>query len=137
MKPWKIRQIMRRRLSRGVTLIEILIVLAIIGLIAGGVAVFAVPQFQKAQIKTTRLSAESLHEAAELWRTTHPGECPTAESLKAEKMLSPSSKLSDAWDAPFKIACDDENTTTVSSSGPDKKDGTQVVIRVHEQVQPK
>ncbi len=34
-------------LSRGVTLFEVLIVVAILAMVAGGVAVFALPQFQE------------------------------------------------------------------------------------------
>ena len=122
----------KRAAARGVTLIEILIVLAIVGMIAGGIAVYAIPKFAQAQKDTTRTSAIALHEAAEMWRTTHPGECPTAERMKAEKELSSSSKVTDAWDQPFKIECPDENTTIVSSAGPDKKDGTADDIRVPE-----
>ncbi len=120
-----------RALQRGVTLIEILIVLAIIGLIAGGVAVAALPQFKKAQVSTTRNSAQQLQKAAEFWRTTNGNECPTAEKLKADKQIDSTAKLSDAWDMPFKIICDDDDTTVVSF-GPDKKEGTADDIRVPE-----
>jgi len=115
--------------SRGVTLIEILIVLAIIGLIAGGVAMTAIPQFQKAQVQTTKQSAQQLRNAAQLWRTTGGGDCPSVETLKRDKQLEATSKLSDAWDQPFKILCDDDETTVISA-GPDKKEGTTDDIRV-------
>ncbi|WXB11497.1 type II secretion system GspH family protein [Pendulispora albinea] len=113
------------------TLIEILIVLAIIGLIAGGIAMTAIPKFADAQKQTTKTSAQSLRQAAALWRTMNAAECPTVDKLKAEKQLEASSKLSDAWDQPFKIICDDDETTVVSS-GPDKKEGTPDDIRVPE-----
>ncbi|WP_394838262.1 type II secretion system GspH family protein [Pendulispora rubella] len=115
--------------ERGVTLIEILIVLAIIGLIAGGVAMTAIPKFAEAQKQTTRQSAQVLRQAAQLWRTTGGGDCPTVEVLKRDKQLESSSKLSDAWEQPFKILCDDDETTVVSA-GPDKKEGTADDIRV-------
>ena len=60
--------------SRGVTLIEILIVLAIVGLIAGGIAVFAIPKFKDAQIATTKQSAQQLHTISESWHATHTQE---------------------------------------------------------------
>lgn len=123
----------KKSASRGVTLIEILIVLAIVGLIAGGIAVVAVPQFNKAKIDSTKTSAIALYQAAELWRTDHSTECPTAELLKQEKKVSATSKITDAWDRPYKIVCGDEDTMTVISFGPDGKENTPDDIKVPDQ----
>jgi general secretion pathway protein G len=118
----------RRARSRGVTLVEILIVLAIVGLIAGGIAVYAVPKFQQAQKDNTRNSAKALHAVAEAWRANHGNDCPTPQRLKDEKELAASSDINDAWGTPYKIQCDDDATTIVSN-GPDKKEGSQDDIR--------
>lgn len=128
--------LIRRRLrrlgpQRGVTLVEILIVLAIVGLIAGGIAVYAIPKFQQAQKDTTKQSAMALHTVAEAWRANHGNDCPTAQLLKDQKEIAATSKITDAWDQPFKIVCDDD-ATTVLSSGPDKKEGTADDIRIPE-----
>ncbi len=122
---------LRRALSRGVTLVEILIVLAIVGMIAGGIAVYAVPKFQQAQKDSTRNNLKALHAVAEAWRANHANECPTPQRLKDEKELSVSSDTNDPWGDPYKIQCDDESTT-VYSFGPDKKEGTQDDIRFPE-----
>ncbi len=45
------QRLRERRSSRGVTLGEVLIVVAIIAMVAGGVAVFALPKYKEAQIK--------------------------------------------------------------------------------------
>jgi len=75
--------------KRGVTLIEILIVLAIVGLIAGGVAVVAVPKYQEAQKKQAQIDARTIHPAAEKYRVDHTGEgCPTVELLREKKDLT-------------------------------------------------
>jgi general secretion pathway protein G len=121
----------RRAVSRGVTLIEILIVLAIVGLIAGGVAVVAVPQFAAARIKQARIDSQTIHPVAEKYRMDHPGECPTVELLKEKKELSPGSKITDPWDVPYKVVCNDEDVI-VSSAGPDTKEGTKDDIRIPE-----
>ncbi len=134
--PEKIRQTLRRAAARGVTLIEILIVLAIVGLIAGGVAVYAIPKFQQAQKDSTKTSALALHQVTEAWRLQHTSECPTAERLKAEKEISASSKITDAWETPFKIECTEDGEVVVSSAGPDKKEGTADDIRVPEAPKP-
>ena len=123
---------MRRAAARGVTLIEILIVLAIVGLIAGGVAVVAVPKYQEAQKKQAQIDARTIHPAAEKYRVDHTGEgCPTVELLRDKNEISRASKITDPWDSPYKILCGDEDVT-VLSLGPDKKEGTQVDIRIPE-----
>ncbi len=120
----------RRALRRGVTLIEILIVLAIVGLIAGGVAVVAVPAFAKAQIKQAQTDARTIHPVAEKYRVDHSGDqCPTVELLREKNELSKTSKVTDPWDMPYKILCGDEEIT-VSSFGPDKKENTADDIRI-------
>ena len=121
-----------RALSRGVTLIEILIVLAIVGLIAGGVAVVAVPKYQESQKNQAKIDARTIHPVAEKYRIDHPGEpCPTVELLRDKKELSAASKITDPWDTPYKITCE-EDETIVTSAGPDKKEGTADDIRIPE-----
>ena len=124
---------MRRAASRGVTLIEILIVLAIVGLIAGGVAVVAVPKYQESQKNQAKIDARTIHPIAEKYRVDHPGEqCPTVELLRDKKELAACSKITDPWDSPYKINCGDEDITVVSL-GPDKKENTGDDIRIPEQ----
>jgi len=123
---------LRRALRRGVTLIEILIVLAIVGLIAGGVAVVAVPKYQESQKNQAKIDARTIHPIAEKYRVDHPGQnCPTVEQLRAEKELSAASKITDPWDTPYKIVCSDDDLY-VSSFGPDKKENTNDDIRIPE-----
>lgn len=122
----------KRAAARGVTLIEILIVLAIVGLIAGGVAVVAVPKYQESQKNQAKIDARTIHPVAEKWRVDHPGQtCPTVEQLRAEKELSAASKITDPWDTPYKIVCNEEDVA-VLSLGPDKKEGSADDIRIPE-----
>ena len=67
------RRVRARRGDQGVTLVEILIVLAIVGLIAGGIAVYAIPKFQQAQKETTKQSAMALYGVAALVGVTLGG----------------------------------------------------------------
>ncbi len=110
--------------TRGVTLIEVMIVVVILGLIAGGVAVAVFPKYNEAQVKTTTTSAMELRRATEMWRGSHASDqCPTLEQLKQDKAVDSASKLTDAWNSPFKITCQDDETTVISY-GHDKKEGT-------------
>ncbi len=122
----------RRSTERGVTLIEVMIVVVILGLIASGVAVAVFPRFKEAQVKTTKTSAMALRQSVELWRGTHASDvCPSIEQLKTDKAIDSASKAADAWDSPFKIVCEDDETV-IGSNGPDKKEGTADDIRVPE-----
>ena len=130
MSTMKLSQL-RRAASRGVTLIEILIVLAIVGLIAGGVAVVAIPKYAESQKNQAKIDARTIHPVAEKYKVDHPGVCPTVEQLRAEKELSAASKVTDPWDSPYKIICGDDDIM-VLSFGPDKKENTQDDIRIPE-----
>jgi general secretion pathway protein G len=125
----KVLQRMKRAASRGVTLVEILIVLAIVGLIAGGVAVVAVPEYAKSQKKQAKIDAQTIHPVAEKYKVDHAGTCPTVEQLRAEKELSAASKITDPWDTPYAIRCNEDDISVISF-GPDKKENTADDIRV-------
>jgi len=126
----------RSALARGVTLIEVMIVVVILGLIAGGVAIAVLPKLKKAQVDTTTTSARELRRAAETWRAAHASDqCPTAQMMLQDKTIDSASKITDAWDNPFKITCE-EDETIVTSAGPDKKEGTADDIRVPEAQKP-
>ena len=46
-----------------------------------------------------------------------------------QKAIDSTSKITDAWDSPFKITCEDDEIF-VFSAGPDKHEGTKDDIRV-------
>src|SRR5882672_4057650 len=64
---------MVRAAARGVTLVEVLIVVAIMSLIATTVVVAVIPKFQKAQEDTALNSARELRNAVMRWRATRRG----------------------------------------------------------------
>ncbi len=121
----------RRALQRGVTLVEVLIVVAIIAMVAGGVAVLAIPKFREAQVTSTKTAARVIRTAVQQWQMTNGDTCPTVSQLIQDKQLDPGQNTDDPWGQAFVISCG-EDVVTVSSYGPDKKQGTKDDITVPE-----
>ena len=121
----------RRSARRGFTLLEILIVLAIIGVIAAMVVPKLIGQQKTANIKVTKGSILGLEKAAELYAVDHSGTFPQT----IEEMMTPSVGTDgikhealldkvpvDAWQRPLTYQF--ESTTELSkpkiwSFGPD------------------
>ena len=119
-----------RAAARGVTLIEVLIVVAILSLIAAGVTVAVFPKIKEASIKTTEGNAREIRNAVTRWRGLKGGtDCPTISQLVQDKEIDSASKTDDAWGTPFKITCTEDDVIVVSA-GPDKKEGTPDDISV-------
>jgi general secretion pathway protein G len=113
--------------ARGVTLVEVLIVVAILSLIAGGVAIFAIPRFQQAQKDTAKNDCRALQAAVETWKINKPGassECPTPDTLKNDKVLKADQNTNDPWGKPYQIRCTGDDFG-VMSFGPDGKEGSE------------
>ncbi len=116
--------------QRGATLVEVLIVVAIIAMVAGGVAVFALPAYGRAQVKSARTGAQVIRGAIQQWQSTNnESTCPTMNQLIQEKYLDPGASTVDPWNQPYTLTCEDDEVI-VSSAGPDKKKGTSDDIRV-------
>jgi general secretion pathway protein G len=119
---------LRRAATRGVTLVEVLIVVAIMALIAGGVSFLVLPRYREAQVKTAKTNARNIRNVA----TQHmamKGDCPTVATLIADKELDSAGDTKDTWGGEYTIACSGDDIS-VSSPGPDKKDSSQDDILV-------
>jgi len=120
----------RARRLRGVTLFEVLIVVAILAMVAGGVAFFALPKFKEAQVKTAESAARIIRQAAQSWQATNSdGGCPTVSQLVQDKLLDPGQNTADPWGQAFIISCTDDDVL-VTSTGGDKKKGTKDDVMV-------
>jgi general secretion pathway protein G len=114
----------RRRRQEGFTLIEIMIVITIFAMMAGGVAVALLPQLEKARLKTTKTDSQGLRSAVMLYVADNPRGCPTVEDLVSERYLDATRRTTDAWDTPFQISCEDGDIAVVSA-GPDLQFNTE------------
>jgi general secretion pathway protein G len=123
-------QLTRRRLARGVTLVEVLIVVAIVAMVAGGVTVFALPKYREAQVKSAETWARTIRAAIQNWQAaSNETGCPTISQLVQEKHLDPGTSTKDPWGQEFILNCT-EDEIFVSSMGPDKKKATKDDIQI-------
>lgn len=117
-----------RRLSRGVTLVEVLIVVAIMAMISAGVAIGVIPKWRESQIRSALTDSRTIRKAAELYQATYDADkCPTVQDLVSSKQLD-GAHTDDPWGKPYKITCG-EGDIRVSSSGKDKQDNTKDDVR--------
>lgn len=120
----------RRGAERGVTLMEVLIVVAIIAMVAGGVAFYALPKYKEAQIKSAQTGARVIRTAVQSWQASNnETSCPTISQLVQDKQIDPGTSSNDPWGQPYSLTCSDDEVN-ITSSGPDKKKGTKDDIRM-------
>lgn len=106
----------RRRRQAGMTLIEIMVVLAIISLILGGVGVMAFNRFKDAQLEDARNNAVQVQQLSEQYQL-QKRKCPrNVQELKAAGFAAREAK--DPWGNEFEIRCE-QGAIEVVSSGPD------------------
>ncbi len=113
-----------RATQRGFTLVEILVVLAIIGLIIGGVAVVAGGAFSGAQSDTAKNEVVALEGAVDMYKVKNKGKCPkNQQDLKTAGVVKKVKK--DPWGKLYEIKCPGEHgDIDVMSAGPDGDFGT-------------
>ncbi|MCK5799042.1 MAG: type II secretion system protein GspG [Deltaproteobacteria bacterium] len=111
----------------GMTLIEIMVVVAIIGLLMGAVGVMAFGRYKKAQISTTEQIIKNLETAVQTYMMDNNGDCPKdLEELYTAKIVN--KKPRDAWGQSLLFKCPGDHnkeTADIESKGPDKREGTE------------
>src|SRR3954467_2693726 len=106
---------LKHALERGVTLVEVLIVVAIIAMVASGVAVFALPKYKEAQIKSAETGARVIRGAIQNWqRINNESTCPTVQQLVQEKELDSATNTADPWNEQYILACSDDDVMVAS-----------------------
>jgi general secretion pathway protein G len=107
-----------------VTLVEVLIVVAIMALIAGGVGFMILPKYRESQVKTATTNARNIRAVATQFIALKGGDCPTVEVLIAERELDADGGGEDPWGGTYTISCSGDDIS-VSSPGPDGQEGTE------------
>lgn len=124
------RRALAARRRRGLTLVEVLLVVSLIGLIGAAIVAPIFTQGEKAKEGVARTAARQMHASAEQWLATHnEGDCPTPERLVEDGVVSETATLNDPWGKPFRIVCE-ATRVRVISWGPDRKENTADDVRV-------
>jgi general secretion pathway protein G len=124
------KKALARAASRGLTLVELVIVITIIGVLTAAISIGVMQAQKRANLGAAKTACSTVRQATMQWKAVNPGaDCPSVEQLKTEKDLDTGFNLKDPWGNLFKVSCDaDEITCT--SAGPDRKEGTEDDIRV-------
>lgn len=118
--------------QRGFTLLEIMIVLAIMGLIVTGVSIKVFAQLKKAKVQTAKIGVKKIIDASGRFMAGPGSGCPKGiDELIAQGELSKNDGK-DPWGTAYVFKCpgtQDTDGVDVTSWGPDKADGTADDIR--------
>ena len=117
----------RRRPARGMTLIEIMVVLVILGLIAGAIGYNVFGQLKQAQIKTASLDLSAISNGVDLYHV-ETGQWPDSLGQLVPKFLKEVHK--DPWGSDYAYVRTGEGYD-IYSYGPDKAQGGGDDINVH------
>jgi general secretion pathway protein G len=117
-------RLLRRAAQRGLTLVELVIVITIIGVLTAAISIGVIAAKKSADVGTTKTACNTIRSATLLWKNNHPGEdCPTIDQLKTEKLLGSDFSAKDPFGNPFKLDCTADEITC-NTAGPDTKEGT-------------
>jgi general secretion pathway protein G len=120
----------RRAGVRGLTLVELVIVITIIGVLTAAISIGVLQAQKRANLGAAKTACSTVRQATMQWKAVNPSaDCPTVEQLKTEKDLDTGFSLKDPWGGYYKLSCDSDEITC-TSAGPDRKEGTEDDIHV-------
>jgi general secretion pathway protein G len=109
----------------GTTLVEILVVVAIIGLVMGAVAIGVIPLFAKGQSGVAWNNAKAFEQMYTTWQIGHT-DCPTSVEDLIKSGGKKGQTAKDPWGNDYVLSCPSQHDIDIDicSNGPDKQQGT-------------
>jgi prepilin-type N-terminal cleavage/methylation domain-containing protein len=117
----------RRVSEAGMTLVEIMIVVAIMTMLTSLIGYGVFDQWKKSQAKTARIQVERLAGKVKMFKVENNGKCPSMDELIPDQK-----QRLDPWGENYVFTCgtqDDPDSFEIFSKGPDRKDATQDDIK--------
>jgi general secretion pathway protein G len=121
----------KRARQSGMTLVEIMVVLAIFTMVMGAVGVGAFRMWGKANCKKAWADAQEIAQAVTVYETENNGDCPKSiDELVQSKFLTKAPI--DPWGQPYMFKCPGDKTSDgadIWSKGKNKADGDEDDVR--------
>lgn len=114
--------------ERGMTLIEIMIVLAIMAAVMGGVLAGIMPAMKRAKIKRAEMAAGTVLTQAIIYAEENRGEAPTVQQLVDLGYLG-EQQAEDPWNNSYAVSGEGSDISVVSG-GPDESMNTDDDVKV-------
>jgi general secretion pathway protein G len=130
----------RKLNSKGFTLIEIMIVLAIVGMLFSFVGVSVIKKFRESKISAAKIQMSSYEQSLQSYYLAHSNYPHTSQGLQALISVPTVGKIpnnypegghfgkkqlvNDPFGNPYRYECEDYQNYTISSDGPDGSPGT-------------
>ncbi len=84
--------------SRGLTLVELVIVITIIGVLTAAISIGVLQAQKRANVGAAKTACSTIRQATMQWKAVNPSsDCATVEQLKTEKDLDTGFSLKDPW----------------------------------------
>ncbi len=138
-------QLKKRKKQAGFTLIEIMIVLAIVGLLFSFVGVNVIKKFKESKIQAGRIQLASYQQALQAYYLAHNNYPHTSQGLDALIHKPSTGKVpenypdggyfgkkelvKDPFGNPYRYECEDYQNYVITSDGPDGEPGTDDDIK--------
>jgi general secretion pathway protein G len=120
----------RRHAARGVTLFEVLIVIALMAMLSSAVAVAVMTYWEHAKQHHAETTARTIRGAVKVWWLEHDSSiCPKVADLLHDGTLERGGPERDPWGGAWTLECDGRDVT-VSSNGSDHTPNTADDIRI-------
>lgn len=131
----------QRKNERGFTLVEIMIVLAIVGMLFSFVGVKVINQYKKAKVDGAKIQIASYQQALQSYYLAHNNYPSSEQGLEALISKPTVGKIpnnypeggyfnkkelvKDPWGNPYRYECTDNQNFSITSDGPDGEQGTE------------
>lgn len=135
----------KRASQKGFTLIEIMIVLAIVGLLFSFVGVNVIKKFKESKVQAAKIQIASYQQALQAYYLAHnmyphtsqgldalihkPGAGRIPENYPDGGYFGKKDLVKDPFGSPYRYECEDYQNYTISSDGPDGTAGTEDDIK--------